>query len=231
MLAPALLLLVAAQSSPVVGLVAQPAVGLSPDEATALFARVQRELQALGLSVVEAPAVDPSCVQDAACVEQTRAAATSPLDALLVVELLRVGPVVQVSATGAGGEQHATGSVSLDEGQLKAGSVLPPAIAEWAKALAPPPPKVPPPTTTPTPTEAPFELTAMKSGALFAGGLGVVALGAGVLLVATSEPVLEDASSLGKEKEQARTLGLIGLGATVLGVAGAGSAVGLWLVE
>lgn len=229
MLATALFAFVAAQSSPTVGLAVQPAVGLTPDEASALVGRVQDQLLKLGLSVVEAAAVDPACAPDPECVESARGAVPEPHDALLVVELVRIGPVVQVTATGAAGERRATGSASLDDAQLASGPVLPPAIEEWAKGLAPAPPVVP--TTEPETATVPFELTPMKSGALFAGGVGVIALGAGVILVATSEPVLQDPKSLGTEKEQARTLGLVGLGASVLGVAGVGSAVGLWLIE
>ncbi len=229
MLATVLLTLVAAQASPTVGLAMEPAVGLSPEEASALVGRVQDQLQKLGLSVVEATAVDPACLPDPACVESARSAAPEPHDALLVVELLRIGPVVQVTATGAAGEQRATGSASLDEAQLASGPLLPADIEAWAKALAPHPPVVP--KTEPVTTNVPFELTPMKSGALFAGGVGVIALGAGIILVATTEPVLQDPKSLGTEKEQARALGLIGLGASVLGVAGVGSAVGLWLIE
>lgn len=231
MLATALLAFVAAQSSPTVGLAVQPAVGLSPDEASALVGRVQDELLKIGLSVVEAAAVDPACTPDPACVEGARTAAPEPHDALLVVELVRIGPVVQVTATGSAGDKQATGSASLDEAQVKGGPVLPADILAWAQALAPKAPVVPKGDPTPTPTAPPFELTVMKSGALFAGGVGVIALGAGVILVATSEPVLQDPKTLGAEKEQARTLGLVGLGATVLGVAGLGAAVGLWMLE
>lgn len=229
MLATALLALVAAQSSPTLGLAVQPAVGLSPEEAAALVGRAQDELLKLGLSVVEAAAVDPACTPDPACVESARSAAAEPHDALLVLEFVRIGPVVQVTASGAAGEKQATGSASLDEQQAASGPVLPPEIGQWALGLAPPPPVVP--VTEPTTTTTTFELTPMKSGALFAGGVGVIALGAGVILVATSEPVLQDPKSLGAEKEQARTLGLVGLGATVLGVAGLGSAAGLWFLE
>ena len=207
MLATALFAFVAAQSSPTVGLAVQPAVGLSPDETTALVARMQDELLKLGLSVVEAAAVDPACAPDPACVESARAGAPEPHDAMMVVELLRIGPVVQVTATGAAGEQRAMGSASLDEAQLQTGPILPPELAAWAKELAPAPPVVP--TTTPTTTTVPFELTAMKSGALFAGGVGVIALGAGTILVATSEPVQDQSRSA--PKEQARVAGLVGL--------------------
>lgn len=229
MLATALLAFVAAQSSPTLGLAVQPAVGLSPEEAAALVGRAQDELLKLGLSVVEATAVDPACTPDPACVESARTAVAEPHDALLVLEFVRIGPVVQVTASGASGERRATGSASLDEKQVASGPVLPPEIGQWAQGLAPPTPVVP--VTEPTTTTTTFELTPMKSGALFAGGVGVIALGAGIILVATSEPVLQDPKSLGAEKEQARTLGLVGLGATVLGVAGLGSAAGLWFIE
>lgn len=229
MLATTLFALVAAQSSPTIGLAVQPAVGLSPEEAGTLVSRVQDELLKLGLSVIEAGAVDAACTPDPGCVEGARTAASTPNDALLVVELVRIGPVVQVTATGAAGDRRATGSASLDEAQLATGPVLPADIAAWAMSLAPAPAIVPP--SPPTTAPPAFELTPMKSGALFAGGIGVIALGAGVILVATSEPVLEDPTSLGADKEQARTLGLVGLGTSVIGVAGVGSAVGLWLLE
>lgn len=230
MLALTLLAFAAAQSSPIVGLAVQPAIGLDAEEAASLVGRVHDELLKLGFSVVESAAVDPACAPDPACVEGVRTAAAEPHAALLVVELVRIGPVVQLTATGAAGPHSATASASLEDAQLASGPVLPPDIAAWAEQLAPAPvivPKPPEPLTTTTP----FELTPMKSGALFAGGVGVIALGAGIILVATSEPVLQDAKSLGAEKEQARTLGLVGLGATVLGVAGVGSAVGLWLID
>ncbi len=228
MLATTLLALVATQSSPTLGLAVQPAVGLSLEEVATIVGRMRDELGALGVAAVAAAPVDPACAQDPACLEGARTSVAPPTDGLVVVELLRIGPVVQVTATATAGEQRATGTASLDEAQLASGPVLPAEIAAWATTLAPAPPVVTPPV-----AEAPttFELTPMKSGALFAGGVGIIALGAGVILVATSEPVLEDPTSLGAEKEQARTLGLIGLGSSVLGVAGVGTAAGLWLIE
>ena len=130
MLATALLALVAAQSSPVLGLAVQPAVGLSPEETAALVGRAQDELLKLGLSVVEAAAVDPACTPDPACVESARSAAAEPHDALLVLEFVRIGPVVQVTASGAAQEKRATGSASLDEQQVASGPVLPPEIGQ-----------------------------------------------------------------------------------------------------
>ncbi|MCC7072350.1 MAG: hypothetical protein IT383_13560 [Deltaproteobacteria bacterium] len=228
MLATTLLALVATQHSPTLGLAVQPAVGLSLEEVAAIVGRMRDELDAVGVSAVAAAPVDAACTPDPACLEGARTSVSPPTDGLLVVELLRIGPVVQVTATATAGEQRAAGTVSLDEAQLASGPVVPAEITAWAKTLAPAPPPVVAPV-----TEAPttFELTPMKSGALFAGGVGVIAFGAGVALVATSEPVLEDPKSLGSAKEQARTLGLVGLGATVLGLAGMGAAAGMWFIE
>src|SRR3989304_2286514 len=105
MLATALFALVAAQTSPTVGLGVQPAVRLSPPGAGARVSRGQDELLKLGLSVVEAAAVDAACTPDPGCVEGARTAASTPHDALLVVELVGIGPVGQVTATGAVGER------------------------------------------------------------------------------------------------------------------------------
>lgn len=229
MLATTLLALVATQSSPTLGLAVQPAVGLSIEEVAAIVGRMRDELGAVGVSAVAAAPVDAACTPDPACLESARTSVAPPTDGLLVVELLRIGPVVQVSATASAGEQRAAGTASLDEAQLASGPVLPAEIAAWAKTLVPAPPPVVGPPVTEAPTT--FELTPLKSGALFAGGVGVIALGAGVILVATSEPVLQDPKSLGSAKEQARALGLVGLGASVLGLAGVGVAAGLWFIE
>jgi hypothetical protein len=238
-------LLIALAAQPSVGLAIQPSVGLSEAEATTVKTRITSELTGFGLQVVDIEPADPACVADASCVENARQALAEPKDAMLVVEMIRVGPVIQLTATGAAGEEKMNSSHSLDEQQLAQGPVLPDQVRPWAERIArraannaPPdlgdknPDNGDKPDPDPKKNDTAFPpLTPLKSGALFAGGVGVIALGAGVILVATSEPTLQNPASLGTEKEQARTLGFVGLGAGVVGVAALGGAAGLWLLE
>lgn len=215
------------QQAPTVGLAVQPPVGLTDAEAASAQKALAAELTSLGLVVVSAPAVDAACVPDPACVEAARSAAAAPLRALLVVELVRVGPVLQLTATGTAGADRVLGSHGLDEAQFKQGPLLPQEVRAWAEQLPPPAPTAPPP---PSP-EPGLELSPLKIGAVGAASVGGLAVLVGAVLLATSEPVLGDKTSSGAEKEQAVALGWTGLAAGAIGVVAIGAGVALFVLE
>jgi hypothetical protein len=237
---------VAAQGGHVVGLAVQPPVGLTDEEIGPIKDKISDEFSALGIMVVHADALDPTCAPDPACVEQTRAGLPEAPSALLVIEMLRIGPVLQLTATATAGELRATGSHGLDEAQIKKGPLLPADVRAWAKQLASQhsaatptdtPPTDTPPTDTPpsdTPPASADEgggLSAMRSGALFALGVGAVAIAAGAIVAGTQDAVLGDPASTGDDKEGARTLGLVGLGVLAVGIVGVGAGAALFLLE
>src|SRR5688500_13283572 len=119
--APLVLALVADVS---LGLSLQPPVGVSAEEADVAHQKIVAELTSYGLAVTQLPAADAACVADASCVETARQALAEPVDAMLVVEFVRVGPVMQLTATGAAGEEKVNASWGLDEAQLASGPVL-----------------------------------------------------------------------------------------------------------
>src|SRR5690348_9124609 len=88
-----------ASNGPEVALAIQPPTGLSDAEAASTQKKLEEELAGLGVTVVAANSVEPACVPDPSCVENARVSAGGAPDALLVVEMLRIGPVVQLTAT------------------------------------------------------------------------------------------------------------------------------------
>ena len=188
--------------------------------------RIAGELEGLGALVDgSAPPVDPACVPDPACVEAARVALPSQPAGLIVVELLRVGPVVQLTASAAGPAGGASGSHGLDPDQLASGPLLPPDVRAWASGLVPVlAPEPPPP---PPPTPAPPLLSPLQTTAAVVAGAGAVVALVGVVLIVINAPVLEDPDSLRAEKEAAAPAGLVGIGAAVVGLAlvGAGAAI------
>ena len=216
---------VQAQAPVVVDVAFQPAVGLTDAEFTSAKAKLGDELSALGVTTKEAPQVDPGCVPDVACVEKARADGNAA--ALLVVEMVRVGPVVQLTATGAASDAtSATGTHGLEEKQLATGPLLPENVRAWATSLAAAAPKVvaPPKDETPPPAAPPSaSFTPMQSVGLFTGGAGVIVLVAGTVCIAAAEPTLEDKNSLGAQKSQASVLGWTGVAATAIGAAAVGA--------
>lgn len=211
-------------TAPPLAVAFQPPIGLSDAETATAEHLINAEVAALGLDVMSAAAVDPACVPDVACVEAARAA--SGQKALLVVELARVGPVVQLTATGAAAAGGATGARGLTDDELAHGPLLPDGVRAWVKELGAPPPAPPPP---PAVTKAPLPFTAAQSGALFAAGLGGLAFVGGAILTAGSESVLETGNAPAAEKAQAVTSGWIGVAATVVGVGALGGAAALFL--
>ncbi|HEY4223728.1 MAG TPA: hypothetical protein VGO62_20365 [Myxococcota bacterium] len=223
---------VAPPTAPTVALAVQPAVGLSDAELATLSSALNHELAQAGLVVVGAPALDPACVGDPACVERARASLPSAPSALLVVEMIRVGPVIQLTATGASAASATTGSHGLDEAQQKRGPLLPDAVRAWAHDLvpkvAPPPPLVVDQPVPVKPTGPAF--TPLQTAGLVTGGVGAIAVVAGIILAASAEGTLEDPSSQGVAKSQAGTFGVVGLGAGALGVIAVGTGAMLFLV-
>lgn len=222
------------------GLAVQPPLGLSDEEVSPIAQKISDEIGALGIMVVHADALDPACVPDPACVEQTRAGLPEAPSALLVVELVRVGPVLQLTASGAAGDVRAAGTNGLDDAQLAKGPVLPPELREWARALAAQNAATPPVDVKTVETELPPEtrppedgggLSPMRSGAIALLGVGVVAAVAGGIVAGTQESVLGDAASTGDAKSGARTLGLIGLAAAAVGAVGVAGGAALFILE
>lgn len=214
------------QQAPTVGLAVQPPVGLTDEEAAAAQKGLIAELAGLGVVVVAAPPVVPACVPDVACVESARKAAATQPRGLLVVELVRVGPALQLTATGAAGEARVTASHGLGEGQLEQGPLLPEEVRAWTRALAPAPEAAPPPVAAPAPAVPP-----MRMGAIGAAGVGALAVLAGAVLLSTSEPVLSDSKSSGPEKEQAVVLGWSGVATAAIGVVAVAAGVALFVLE
>jgi hypothetical protein len=235
-----------AAPQPSIALALQPAVGMTDSEVANAKTKIQAELTAAGVATTDAQPVEPACVPDPACVEQQRTAASVP--ALLVVEMVRLGPVVQLTATGSAGTKLATGTHGIEEGQLQKGKLLPENVMAWAKSLGPPAVTSSVDDGSATNNNAgkgagnagnasnagnagtaeakvkkpgaAWPFTTMQTVGVVAAGVGVIALATGVILVGTSEPVLEDVKSTGTAKENARTLGWVGVGAATLGVVG-----------
>ncbi len=233
MLAIFALSLLAPAAGPTVGLALQPSVGFSDKEVGEVSVELEKELAALGAVVVAAPAVDPPCGPDAGCVERARVVLTDPPAALLVVDLVRVGTVMQLTATGAGGDKEVSANIGFGDKEMKEGPLLPDDVRTWVKAVAPVHVEVDHGAAhegDKVPAAGGVELTPMQSGALFAGGIGLLALAAGGILVGTSEPVLEDKTSTGPDKEQAVTLGWVGVGSTAAGVVGLAAGAVLYFV-
>lgn len=210
----------------------QPPVGLTEEETTSARARLMEEVAA-SADVISAEPLDPACVTDPACVETARAGLPDAPTGLVVVEFVRVGPVVQVTATVGAPNGGVTGSHGLDDEQLAKGIILPPSVHAWvAKLSEPDVPLPPPPAPPPPPPPAPGEgLSTMQIASIAVGGAGAALLLIGGVLVATNEPVLEDPDSAGVDKERAATGGFAGVAAAVVGVALVGTGVGLFLTE
>jgi hypothetical protein len=230
----------ASQGGQVVGLAVQPPVGLSAEEVAPIKDKVTDEIGVRSMMVVSSDAVDPACAPEAACVEQVRQGLDEAPSALIVIELIRVGPVVQLSATATAGDQHATGTHALDEQQLKTGPVLPKEIEGWLDALAKDhqasavsaqgagaaeqsAPAVD--------AETASSVSPMRIGAIAALGGGALLLLVGGVVAASQEGVLGDSTTTGADKEAARTGGLAGLGLAAAGVVALGGGAALLFLE
>ncbi len=229
----------------VVALALQPVVGVADADAAAATADLERqllaELQALGVSARATDALDTECAGDAACMSTTRSALSAQLgvniDALIVVEVIRAGPVLQVAAAGSGAGAPATGMHSVDDVQQR-GGVLPPSIVAWLKVQLPAarPPTAPPAgalvqqTATP-PTDDGFTLPAAAIAGVGVAAVGLAAIVGGGALALTREPVLNDPASSGADKASAVMLGRVGLLVGGAGLVATAAGVTLFVVE
>lgn len=217
-------------------------VGLTDDESATYRAHLEQELNAIGVALVEPEVpIEPTCYDDLDCLT----AAPGQTGGLIDVELVRVGPFMQVKfrfwdrdtellldedgmedaetfasegkivpalfAERAGASGQPLAGASGDEGATEVTEVLAPAPVEQPS----------------DPEEVPV-LGYTGVGVAVLGGVLVVG---GGLLALNEMTVLENARTLGDEKERARILGpsalvAAGVGAVVLGGGGALATMG-----
>lgn len=197
-------------------IILQPAIGLGDEETEQASSRLLQEVEGAGVVVMgSAPLVDAACAADPLCLERARLSQPLPPAGLIVVELLRIGPVVQLTATATGGGRSIAASMVLNADQLASGPLLPSEVRAWLVSLRPARSAVPPPAA----SRSPLSLIVVTVG-------GAAALG-GALVVASNELVLEDQKSLGDGKVNAIVAGRLGLAATLVGLALIGTGIGL----
>lgn len=211
-----------------VGLAFQSPVGLSDEEAARTQQALLDELAGLGISVEPSPPLDSVCAADLDCVENARAGAATPLLGLLVVELVRLGPVTQLNAVGASATAKVTASRNLEEAELQTGPLLPDNVRAWLKAIRAP--RAPVREARPPAPKKSDGFTGMQIGAIAAAGGGAVALIAGGALIGVSESTLTNPKSVGDEKSGAIGLGWTGVGATALGAVGIAAGAALFFL-
>jgi len=212
-------------------------VGLADDETDMFRARFDGELRAAGVRAVPAdPPIESSCYDELDCLARAVGARKAVVD----VELLRVGPFLQVKVR----MWDAEGNVLEDEDGMEdaeafreEGALLPHTFAQRLGATPPPadgyaqeeedapvatamteeiePPAVEEPPATEGEPLLGYAgvLVAVVGGLLLAGG-GLVAL--------NEMFVLENSGTLGAEKERARVLGPVGLVAAGVGMVAVG---------
>jgi hypothetical protein len=213
-------------------------VGLSADEETLYRSRLEDELSAIGVRLVQPEDIDPSCYDELDCLQEAVGTARGLLD----VELVRVGPFMQAKfrlwdATGdllflEDGMEDATDF--RDEGSLvpndfaarvgASGTPLAPVPAPQAAGAEPTKEVARPQAEQPSDPEDEPILGYSGIGLAVVGG--ALILGGG-LLALNEAGVLENAQSLGADKERARVLGPSALVAAGLGVLVLGGGGGL----
>jgi hypothetical protein len=223
-------------------------VGLADDETEMFRQRVEEEFKAAGIRAVPAdPPVDVSCYDELDCITRAVGDRAGVVD----VELVRVGPFLQVKVR----LWDPEGNIVEDEDGMEdaevfreGGAILPTTLAERVGASGTPleeeeeeeyedtePATVteelaPPPVEEPTDPEGDPMLGYAGIGVAVLGGV----LAAGGAAVAVTEMLtLEDAASLGADKERARVLGPIGLimaGVGVVALGGGGTLATLGFV-
>lgn len=215
-------------------------VGLADDETEVFRQRLAEEFENAGIVAEPAdPPIEASCYDELECIGR----AVGDNAAVLDVELVRVGPFLQVKVRA----WDAQGNIIEDEDGMEdaevfreGGAILPPAFPDRVGASGAPvdtgleddgyeEPSTMTEELAPPPVEEPED----PEGDPLLGyaGVGVAVLGgvlaAGGAAVAVSEMLtLEDATSLGPDKERARVLGPVGLvmaGVGVLALGGGGA--------
>jgi hypothetical protein len=221
-------------------------VGLADDETDMFRQRLEDEFKNAGIVAEPAdPPIDASCYEELDCI----ARAVGDNKAVVDVELVRVGPFLQVKVR----VWDVEGNILEDEDGMEdaevfreGGAILPPALPDRLGASGSPVADSgsddggyeEPTTMTEELAPAPVEEPSDPEGDPLLGyaGIGVAVLGgvlaAGGTAVAVTEMLtLEDATSLGADKERARVLGPVGLvlagvGVVALGVGGALGTIG-----
>lgn len=219
-------------------------VGLTDEETTSYRARLEEELNAIGVALREpASPIGVECYDDLACLES----APGDTKGLLDVELVRVGPFMQVKFR----FWDTAAELALDEDGMEdaeefasEGKIVPAMFAERVGASGSPIAQAeevsePEPTQVTeeiqtAPAEEPSDPEEMP--VMGYAGIGVAAVGGlvllgGSLLALNEASVLENAQSVGTDKERARVLGpsalvAAGVGAVVLGGGGALATMG-----
>jgi hypothetical protein len=87
----------ASGAAPRAALAPLPGVGLSKSDVKKTLQKASAELAAAGYEVIVVDDVAPECAGEAACLDRVRVGAGAAL--LVTLELLRVGPVVQVASS------------------------------------------------------------------------------------------------------------------------------------
>jgi hypothetical protein len=223
-------------------------VGLDDALVKKARARVENELASAGAKLVRpAHGVDDACIQEPDCLR----GAIGPHRGALVVDILRIGPMVSITGElyGADGEkvaavEHATDTTAFDEGAAFLGEELLTPIRAMAPPVevapvATPTEKAPVPVATPTPKGG-DEAFPLLPTVFLAGGGVIIASALAISIVSfvgmvSQAQVLQTPSTTTAEKDLAITLGraaLLGIGIGVAGiVVGAGVAAAGFFVE
>lgn len=230
MLVPALLsLLAAAPTSPVVVVARFVGEGMAEADVLAARTRIEEELQLMGAQP-SAPEsmVEPGCFDDVACI----ASAVGDHDAALRVELVRVGPLLQVTAHlfGSDGALLYESDRSLNaDGIAATGTLLGTEFAPHIRALTAPDP--PTPATLPDAGEPDVVASSPLFVPLLAVGGAVAAVGAlalvgGSVLAVERTATAYTPTASGEDKSVALAVApwataAAGAGAVLAGVGGA----------
>ena len=153
------------QGAPGVGLVLEAPMGLSDDDRSGALQQLSAELSALGLKVKATPALGGACAGNSACVETARLALAEPLDALMLVEFVRVGGLTEITAPASAGAARVSARRSFD-GEHSEVPMLSDEVVAWARAV------VAHHTAAAAPTAPAAPKTLAETGGLF--GLGIV---------------------------------------------------------
>lgn len=213
-----LLMTAMAASGPTVVATPLVALGLTEADETAARERLEAQVTAAGGALTPAAPVDELCRADDACVEEARASAGAAV--WISLSLARVGDELDIDEVIASstGVRRATRTVGVD--QLATSVLSEETVATISSSS----------TTTAPAADTPPEVASSSEppplgliAAIAGGGVAAVGLAAFGVEAAT----LEDAASLGADKERARTMGAVYLSVAALGVLGAGLGAGL----
>ncbi len=214
--------------------------GMSADDLAAIEARVGEELTLMGATMVRGEPPAAGCLDDAPC----RLGLVEGAAGALALELVRVGPILQVKARLFGPDGAERKWIERDvqiDGVSGAASLLGPEMAGEIRALlssAAPPVTVP---ADPAPASEPAEEGGSILPWVLAGsGFGVLGLGAVVSVAGVGVALWQTltaytAATPGDQKATALIVAPVGVGAAIAGVVviavGGAVALGALLVE